>query len=210
MSDTYLSTFRGFGLVQTVPPSAEPLTMVEAKTAARVDTDADEDFLADLIAAAREYAENATGRQMLTATWRLTLDRFPGGDPWWGPWWHWGSAGVIRLPRPPLQSVSAINYTDSQGNTQAVDLVNDVIIDDQREPPRLTPAWGKVWPVIRSMPDAVKITYVSGYTSPGLIPRQIKLAMKMLVAHWYDNRSAIGGALEAADRLLWQQWIGEV
>lgn len=209
MSDTYLSTFRGFGLVQTVPPTDEPLTLDEAKASARVDTGADDDLIADLISAAREYAENSTQRQLMTATWQLTQDRFPGGDPWWGPWWHWGNAGVIRLPWPPLQNVVSIQYVDTQGNTQSVDLTNDTIIDSTREPARITPAWGKVWPVIRPMPNAVTITYVAGYADATLIPRQVRLAMKLLIAEWYDNRGAIGQSLEAADRLLWQCWTGE-
>src|SRR5262249_25595806 len=146
-ADTYLTVFRGYGLVQSVAPASEPLTLADAKQWARVETTDDDALITSLIVMAREYAETITQRQLLQATWVMTIDRFPGGDPGWGRWWPWGSACTIRLPGPPLQSVSSINYIDTQGNTQTVNLSTDVIIDTQRDPPRLLPAWGKVWPV---------------------------------------------------------------
>ncbi len=59
------------------PPTAEPVSLEEAKRHLRVDgNDEDVDILG-LITAAREQAERHTRRQLLTATWDLKLDRFP-------------------------------------------------------------------------------------------------------------------------------------
>jgi uncharacterized phiE125 gp8 family phage protein len=39
-----------------------------------------------------------------------------------------------------------------------------------------------------------RVRFVAGYTTAADIPAPLKLAMKMLVAHWYRNREAVGTA----------------
>jgi uncharacterized phiE125 gp8 family phage protein len=83
------------------PPAAEPVTVEEAKSFARVE-DADEDALIEtLITAAREHVEQATGRSFVVSTYGLTLRCF---EP-----------DVIRLPRSPLVSVESVTYRDRDG-----------------------------------------------------------------------------------------------
>ena len=59
------------------PPLAEPVTVDEAKLAARVDDTRFEGMLPGLIAAARQVAEHETGRQFMTQTWRIELADWP-------------------------------------------------------------------------------------------------------------------------------------
>jgi uncharacterized phiE125 gp8 family phage protein len=59
-------------------PAGEPITLLEAKQHLRVDVDDDDALIGSLITAARQAAETLTGRQLMTARWRLVLDAFPG------------------------------------------------------------------------------------------------------------------------------------
>src|SRR4051812_24706781 len=119
------------GVKQTVAPTAEPLLLAEAKQHLRIDGAYDDALVNRLIGAAREYAEQETRRQLMTSTYRLTLDYFPGRCAWseglpretrekaweYGRYFH---DRAILLPRPPLQSVTSVVYTDSNGVQQTL------------------------------------------------------------------------------------------
>lgn len=154
--------------------------------------------LTALITTARMYCENFLFRRLFTQTWDMTLDRFP---------------DVIRVPYPPLVSVTSITYVDSAGNTQTLS-ASSYGVDVQREPGRIYLAYAQVWPTIRDIQAAVTVRYVAGYASIALIPAPIKHAMKMLIGHWYENREAVGSdriaeVPLAVKNLLWSQRIIE-
>ncbi|PVY28275.1 putative phage protein (predicted DNA packaging)/uncharacterized phiE125 gp8 family phage protein [Paraburkholderia silvatlantica] len=50
----------------------------EAKLHLRIDIDDDDALIGALIAAARDYAEGETHKQIVSARWRQVLDSFPG------------------------------------------------------------------------------------------------------------------------------------
>lgn len=158
-------------------PEDEPVSMPEIRSHLRID-DASDDFgdLGSKVSAAREEFENATRRQLVTATWRLILDRFPKGrDP-------------LYLPRPPLQSVTLIRYRDpSSGSWTTLD-AEDYAVSPYATPGRVTPAYGECWPVARCEPGAVEVTFVAGYGPPSAVPALAKNAIKMLAGTWYANR----------------------
>lgn len=79
-------------LQRTVEPTAEPVTLTELKSHLRVEDNTDDDLITGLGIAARDYVEKQTSRQIMPATFTLTLDSFPGGD------------GIIELPRPPFKA----------------------------------------------------------------------------------------------------------
>ena len=60
------------------PPAEEPVSLAEAKLHLRVDFPNEDALITALIAAARQAAETLTGRQLVTARWKLVLDSFPG------------------------------------------------------------------------------------------------------------------------------------
>lgn len=177
------------GLVQTTPPAAgtTPLSLAEAKQqlALAPSESGHDQLVTRLVAAATEQAEQWTGRALLTQTWRLTLDRFPLGE--------------IRLPRPPLQSITTVQYIDEDGATQTLDESLYQVTSDA-EPARLAPAYGESWPATRCQPEAVLVTYVAGYGAAGsAVPAPIRHAIHMLVGHWFANRQAVGS--EASDEV---------
>lgn len=175
-------------LVRTSDPSNEPVTNAEAKTHLRVDT-SDEDSLIDaLIASARRHVEEFTGRSLITQTWELSLDRFPG--PFWMDWhiWRWYQP-VIELPRPPIQSVDSITYTDENGASQTWDS-SKYQVDTKSEPARLRPSHDEEYPDVQEETlNAVTITYTAGYgANADDVPNDLRQAMLLLIGELYERR----------------------
>jgi hypothetical protein len=192
-----------YGLRQTVAPSVEPVTLDEMKLFLRQDDSADDALITGLISAARRSVELHTGAQLVNATFRMTLDSFfgyqmPGGNvllhgvripETLGGTGLWPYYGAIELPRFPVTAVSSITYTDPGGATQTYSTFD---LDTDSLPARITPSYGTVWPVSREVPNAVKVTFVAGYGTDGTaVPSTYTLAIKLLVAGWYENRESV-------------------
>lgn len=148
----------------------------------RVDFSDEDDLLDVYITAAREYFEEETGRQLIQATYTLTLDRFP-------PTRH----EAIRIPRPPLQSVSSITYTDVDGTPQtwAVSEYTVQTYDGPTaRPGRVFPNEDETYPTdVADVPGAVTVTFVAGYADSS-VPKAWQVAMLMLIADMYAIREA--------------------
>ena len=165
-------------------PVAPLLTTTEAKEHLRVDYD-DEDALIDgYVAAAADMVDaqwGELGRAMVTQRWQLTLPAFP-------------ASGVIILPIPPVQAVTGITYYDADNAEQT--LASDtylLTINDSHA--RLDKAQGAVWPSTYARADAVAVRYDAGYGDLGTdVPEGIRQAVKLMVGHWYENRSAVSEA----------------
>ena len=176
-----------FSLV--TPPAVEPVLLAEAKAQARIDTTADDALVTSLITGARQWAEKYTGRAFITQTWQMALDQLPtvadkGLD----------AASYLSLPRPPLQSVSAVQYFDNADAAYAWPAIN-YFVDTVREPGRLALRCGSVWPCASRLTNGIVITYVAGYGSNGAaVPEPIKTAIRQLVAHWYEHRGDVDTA----------------
>lgn len=162
------------GLKVITPPTAEPVTVQDALAHCNIDHTDDNLLLARYITAARERLEKTTLRRaLMPQTLRLTLDRFSSG---------------ILLPRPPAIEIDSITYIDTAGDEQTWE---DYHLDADREPARLEPAYGSTWPEVRCQSGAVKITYQAGYANAAAVPQTTKLAILMLVAHWYEHRESV-------------------
>lgn len=184
---------------QVTATSFEPVTLAEAKSHMRVDIADDDTLIASLITGARDHVESLTCRQIMPATWRLSLDVFPSSYHRVGAWYRQTAEGTdIILPRPTLQSITHIKYTDTDGVVQT--LSTDVYAaQTDEEPGRVTLKYGQQWPDTIDIPNAVVVTYAAGYstsldeaTAQAAVPRSLKQAILMLASHWYENREATG------------------
>jgi hypothetical protein len=217
------------GLTQTVAPAAEPIVLSQVKAYLGVDVPDTDTMLTDMIARARSYVEAVLERQLMPATYQLSMDSFPPFDM--SVWlirqprpylpqtrqFQGSGGGTIRLPRPPCTGVTSIRYLDptdqtAQGTYLALDLTTTVV-DLTTEPARLTPAYGQVWPVSRFQVAAVLVTYTAGYAA-GTIPGYMLDAIYKIVAHWYENREALSPfrlyeVPHGIDDLLGLGWDGE-
>jgi len=177
-------------------PTTEPLTTAQAKAHIRVEHHTDDLIIDGFIRASRQHAANVTHRALITQTWRMDIGGFPAN-------------GLIELPKPPLQSVTQIQYVDADGATQTLSSsIYDV--DTASEPGCVRLAYQQNWPTTRDIYNAVQITYVAGYGDDGDdVPQPIRNAMLLLIGHWYENREAVTAGISlvttpmATDALLW-------
>lgn len=166
-------------LTRITAPAVEPVTLAEAKLHLRVDSNDEDVHIAGLITAAREQAESNTRRALITQTWRLTLDAFP---------------GIIELPRPRLQAVTSVQYVDTGGVMQTLD-ASAYQVAGTSEPARILPAYGRNWPATRHQLEAVSITYTAGYGNAGAdVPASIRQWMLLYIGALYENREAFRAA----------------
>jgi len=146
------------------PPAQEPVSLAEAKQHLRVDGGDDDLLIGSLITAARQAAETKTGRQLITARWKLVLDAFPGSSLMQSATGASFSlpGHAILLAKCPVQAVVSIEYLDMNGATQVIP-AGDYVLDVACEPARLTPVFGKTWPPTLPQMGAVSVTFDAGY-----------------------------------------------
>ncbi|MEZ4714304.1 MAG: head-tail connector protein [Caldilineaceae bacterium] len=168
-------------LLVTIHPTEEPIGLSEAKLHLRVDDTADDDLITALIVAARQRFEAVTWRSLITQTLVMKLDSWPCGQ-------------CIELPRPPLVSVSSVQYTDDDGVT-ATFASSNYLVSTAGHPGAIVLKNSADWPTTTLQAvDGISVTYVAGYGDAADVPQIIKQAILMMVGHWYENREEIVAA----------------
>lgn len=177
------------------PPAVEPVTLLEAKRHARIELDDEDALVSSLIVAARQWAENYTGRAFVAQVWQLWLDDAPGADDETA----FGVSDLCRsdcrslvLPRGPLLSVDSVQTFD-ESDAATVWNASNYYVDTAREPGRLVLRSGAVWPVLLRSANGMMIQYRAGYgADASAVPEAIKTAILQLVARWYEHRGETG------------------
>lgn len=202
----------GYGLVTTVAPAAEPVTLAEAKSHLNVGHDDDDALITRFVGAAREQTETETGRRWMPQTLTLSIERFPsrcGVGLWTDPFDGWpNNRPVLLIPFEPVQAVGAVRYYDAAGVQQTLAAGTDYLTWLAHSPPVIYYAPGKLWPETQlGRHGAVEIEIVAGYASADVVPSAAKVAMLLAVGLWYENRGDSEdptelGLPQAAVRLL--------
>ena len=162
-------------------PAAEPVTLAEAKSHLRVDHSEEDALITSLILAARIQAETHTKLAFVDQTFVYKIDRFPPNGP---------VDSLLILPRSPLDSVSSVTYLDTAGDSQT--LATSVYeVDTASLPGRIRLKFDQVWPNTRTHPEVVTITFIAGYGTLTSVPENIKAAIKLLVANYYEQRAPV-------------------
>lgn len=166
------------------PPALEPVSLADAKLFLRVAHDDDDDVIAALIAAARVHVEAQTRRALISQTWRLVRDLWP-------------AAGRLPVLPAPLQAVSAIRLFDADGAPHLLD-ADDFDIDAVSAPAVL--AFGRGAPRAPGRLTAgIEIDIAAGYGDAAEdVPEPLRQAIRMLAAHWYENRGVMAASGEIA------------
>ena len=156
----------------TTPIAAEPITLEQIKRHCRVELDENEfnETLTQFGLAARRHVEKICGMRFAEVGLTVQCDGF--GD-------------LARLSEAPLVSVTSIGYVDAAG---AVQTLADTVYEAHTDwyEPSIALKSGQAWPAIR---PGSRITLVGKFG--GDLPADIRQAMLMLVAHWFNVREAV-------------------
>jgi len=165
-------------------PAAEPITLAEAKHFLRVEHDDDDDVIAALIAGARIHVETQTRRALIAQSWRLTRD-------------VWPTTGCLALLPVPVKTLDAVRVYKSDETTLSLDL-SGFTLDKSDAPARLAVVHG-VPPAPERPAAGIEIDITCGYGDASAdVPEPLRQAIRLLVAHWYENRGLIASGGEVA------------
>jgi uncharacterized phiE125 gp8 family phage protein len=197
----------------TTAPASEPVTAAQLRTFLYATvTELPDDEANLLIAEAREYIETHAGLALITQSWRMTLDHWPGQRE---DWWDGVREGAmstlyspdyacrIALPRAPLASVTNVKVYDEDGTATVYAAIPQVVlggpaeielstvfnVDSYSMPGRLSLRQGAAWPVALRNTNGIEINYVAGYGDDVAdVPASLKRAVRMLAAKMFAER----------------------
>lgn len=161
-------------LVRTKAPTKAPLTPDELADWVRQDLVEDYTVIEQLIQDATDYFEgpNGIGVALGVQEWRYRLDAFP---------------GVIHIPLSPVITVDAVKYVTTEGAEQTL-AADQYKADVDSKPARIAPARNKSWPTTADEINAVTVEFTAGLDP---VPGDLRRAVALLAAHWYDNRGVV-------------------
>jgi len=183
-----------YGLIQTIAPTSEPLSVATLKSHLRLNINTDDQLLSIYITTARSLIEDWTGRQLLPATFIQYLDSFSHYYRSWGgfygmdtprlwnghSWWH----RPLLLPKAPCIAVQSITYLDSNLATQTLDPTT-YSVDNTRDPCRILLT---TFPTVNpSVIPTIQITFTAGYS---IVPVPLVHCIMLLASDFYRAREA--------------------
>lgn len=203
----------GLQHVVVTPPPVEPITLAEAKALGVIDIDTDDTLVENfLIPAARARAEGYLNRVLVRQQLRVTFDLLE----------YARRDRALVLPVGPVIEITRVGYRDDDGNVQEVDPAT-YRADLDNEPVRIFPRATERWPTSIFELAACYVEFVAGYPpsesdvlgSPTVfdyranVPPDIKLAIAMDVAHFYEHRKSVSELAliptpHGWDSLLWR------
>ncbi|MGD9839603.1 MAG: head-tail connector protein [Afipia sp.] len=155
-------------------PAAEPLSLADAKAFLRVEHGDDDAIITALVSAARHHVEALARCALITQTWRLVLDRWPDG-------------GRIVPRIGPLRVLAAARVFNAAGEASEID--PEIFAVDRAAGALAAPSWSL--PVPGRSTAGIELDIEVGYGAAGDVPQRLLQAIRMLVAHWYENRGLI-------------------
>jgi uncharacterized phiE125 gp8 family phage protein len=173
-------------------PIVEPVTLAEMRGHLRLDPDdggAEDALVGALISAARATIEAATRRILVPGRYRVTLTAWP-ADGW------------VPLPLSPLVSLAEAGTIDAAGTVTplAPGLVR--LGDDPIEAPGLVVA-----PSVPALAGrAARIEVVAGFGGGSPPPAPLVGAIRLLVAHGFEQRGDTPDALPPTVAALIAPW----
>lgn len=147
------------------------VTIEEAQNHLRVDSDDDIGYIEHLIYAAEKHLNDVCGRRYVGETYDLYLDSF---------------VDKIYFPIGPVASITSVKYQDGDDAEQTLTVDDDYYADIISDPSYIRAV--NTWPGVYDKPNAVVIRFVTGVTSPELIPLEFRQAVLLLIGEMYAKR----------------------
>jgi uncharacterized phiE125 gp8 family phage protein len=165
-----------------VTPPAAVVSLEDAKAYLREESSEQDAVIGTLIAAAVRHLDGWTG--ILGACigaqeWRQDFDRF---------------ARCLPLPLSPVISIVDVKWRNSAGQISTIASAEYSLRTDggARSVVRFRDAYA--FPGDLNQVAAVSVTYRAGHET---VPDELRLAMLMLIGHWYEHRMSVGSTTMA-------------
>jgi uncharacterized phiE125 gp8 family phage protein len=156
-------------------PAIEPLSLAEAKAFLRVEASDDDDVIGALIAGSRIHVEAQTRRALITQSWRLSFDAWP-------------DDGRLTIIPAPLQALAAARVYDFENVAHALD--TGAFVLDRGGSALIFAPWAL--PAPGRVAAGIELDVTVGYGDAAIdVPEPLRQAIRLLVAHWYENRGLV-------------------
>jgi uncharacterized phiE125 gp8 family phage protein len=173
------------------------VTLAEMKTHLRIEQSftEDDDYIEALILAAQTEVESITWRYLNENT-----VSFSDGA--------WPEDNIIYLVRGPVWKVESFTYKNTDGDDVAMSTGVDYNFDIYNEIGRVNLI---TRPTLNTeVLNPITITYKTRFNvndDSNIIPQSIKTAIKLMGAHWYENRQDVQVGQSVADVPKTSEWI---
>jgi uncharacterized phiE125 gp8 family phage protein len=173
-------------------PTAEPVTLAEARSFLRESLPEDDPLITALIRAARELVEKETGLCLLNRDIAEYRDAWP-------------QAPTLELQSWPVAEVKELRVAGADGATSLIDPAH-YYLDAASRPARLVLRPGRQAPRAGQAANGIQVTLTAGFgATPDKLPESLRQAVQMQLAQMFAQRSAIAGLAPDVQRLL-QPW----
>lgn len=137
------------GLTRTSEPSEPAVSVADVKAVLLI-TDSDSDSrLSDLVNAVERWLEETANVSLISQDWRVSFDAVP-------------SDRCFRIPRPPLLSVSALDYRDPDDGTWSTVSSSDYDVLVDANPGRMVVNSGAMPTVHGTLKEKFRVSFTSG------------------------------------------------
>jgi uncharacterized phiE125 gp8 family phage protein len=160
---------------QISEPSTEPLTYQEVKEYLRLNGDTEQAYVTSLIVAARQVVESRIWRPLISQQWQMQFD------------FHELNLLSKNINKAPLLSIESVTYYDGNNDIQTLSPTS-YEFDLFSSPPRVRI---KTTPTLYDRFNALQINFTCGYLNAASVPKNIKIALFLIVGHLYENRQDV-------------------
>ncbi len=169
------------------PPALDPVTLTEAKAFLQLDSTFEDALVGDLVKAATEAVEQATGKALMARTLQQGFTRWP-------------ARGIFALQACPLIQLVQVQRRDAAGVHSVVDPAAYYVDQDTA---RLIALPGFTPPAFIRPAEAILVDFIAGYgNAESDVPAPLRTALLLIVRALYENRGQETGSLPLRARAL--------
>jgi uncharacterized phiE125 gp8 family phage protein len=154
--------------ITTQPVGTDIISLADMKEFLRVDHSDEDTTITAILNAAVQSCQDYTNRHFTTSNFTYYRDSF----------------GCYEFPVGPINSITSITYQDVKNDTETLD-TDYYYSDFKREPARL--AFSETFQLYEDTYNAIVVSGTLG-EAPA---EPIKHAIRLLTAHYYENRRAV-------------------
>jgi len=149
------------------PPATEPVSVADLKAHLRLNDDSEDALLSGFVTTARILFEEATGRAVVSTQFRQHVPTL---------------AAPVYLMKYPVLTVDAVKYHDGDDNLQTASTHRTDTISVPAQ------VWFDDYPTTSATKKPVAyVEFTAGWAT---VPEPVKIAIKLLAGHYYQNREA--------------------